>query len=230
MSNDIVLSCYLIGKDDPQRRLRWPADNDATVATWIRSLHSVGLRGVIFHDGLSPEFCHKWDGFRVEFRMIEWVTPWTAAEERVAIYRAAIASEPDWDRILMTDLSDVEFHFDPFPLMADRSKLYVGSEVELLGATILRLWSKAAYGEIKFPDRPVLNCGIVGGHRAPIMHLLNVWMAEMALAGVPPPPHDIVAFNRVMYGLALPYFTGGPLHTAFRKNQGPESGCCIRHK
>jgi len=230
MNGNIVLSCYLTGRPDPQRNLTWPADHDPTVATWIKSLHSCGLHGTIFHDRLSPEWCYKWDGNRVEFAKVEWSTPWTAAEERVAIYRDAINANPQWHRVLMTDLSDVEFHFDPFPLMAEPGKLYIGSEPERLGATIVRLWSRQAYGEVLHADKILLNPGIIGGSRGTVLLLLDAWMDELKKAGVPKPPHDIVAFNRVIYGSGLPFFTGGPLHTVFRKNQGPESGCCIRHK
>jgi len=57
-----------------------------------------------------------------------------------------------------------------------------------------------------------------------------LWLSEMYVAGVPKPPHDIVAFNRVMYRENIPCLTGKPVHTVFRWYEGPESGCCIRHK
>jgi hypothetical protein len=87
------------------------------------------------------------------------------------------------------------------------------------------------YGEVTDPDKKLLNPGICGGSRAAMLAFLDQWLDEMGRAVQPtPPPHDIVAFNRLIYREKIPLFTGFPLHTRFRANEGPGSMAYIRHK
>ena len=230
INGNIALTCYLTNRIDPQRHVRWKTDDDAAVATWIRSLTRCGLRGVIFHDNLSEGFCERWASDNVAFQQVQWRTLWSAAEERVRIYRDWLRDNPcEW--VLTTDLSDVEFYQNPFPLINDPAVLYIGSEPALIGRTILKKWMLRAYGEVLFGDRPVLNPGIVGGHGKTLLAFLNQWLDEMERAIQPtPPPHDIVAFNRLVYRENIPFVTGHPLHTVFRLNESSDKGAAIRHK
>lgn len=231
MGSKIVLTTYLTQRIDPQRKRQWLKDDDATVETWIRSLERVGLRGIIFHDGLSNEFADRWTSKAVEFMPVTWQTPWTAAEERVKIYLNWLAlCRYDW--VLTTDLSDVEFYRDPFEIIDDPAMLYIGSETETIGEVIIMQdWMKRSYGKITDREKVILNPGIVGGGCDLMMDFLGRWMMEMQQAIEPtPPPHDIVAFNRLIYREQIHYKTGWPLHTTFRQNESPESGAAIRHK
>ena len=57
------------------------------------------------------------------------------------------------------------------------------------------------------------------------------WLEEMAAAIQPtPPPHDIVAFNRLIYRENIPFVTGHPLHTKFQAEEPASSGAAIKHK
>jgi len=127
----------------------------------------------------------------------------------------------------------VEFFRDPFPLMGDPAMLYIGSEHWLNSNQpwmVKRMME--TYGEVTDPDKQLLNPGIVGGTYARMLTFLDQWLEEMgkAIQPGPPPPHDIVAFNRLIYREKIPFVTGAPLHTRFRHNEGPESECAIRHK
>jgi hypothetical protein len=60
---------------------------------------------------------------------------------------------------------------------------------------------------------------------------MNRWLEEMEAAIKPTPlPIDITSFNRLIYREKIPYSTGYPLHTKFKKYEGPESGAAIKHK
>jgi len=226
------MTVYLTQRPDPQRRGKmWAPDDDVVVRTWIRSLQYCGLMGIIFHDGLSPDFTAKWDSEDVMFWPITWKTPWTAAEERVQIYLDWLHDFPcDW--VCTTDLADVEFYRDPFEVIHDPNMLYIGSETETIGeVVILQQWMTRTYGEITDKNRVILNPGIVGGSYYRIVDFLRRWLAEMGRAIEPTqPPHDIVAFNRLIYREQIPFVTGPQLHTIFRAHEGPESGAAIRHK
>lgn len=226
-----LLTCYLTGRPDPQRRINWAVDDPKIVRAWIESVRKLGLSGVIFHDRLSLEFTRAWTDQHVTFQHVEWKTPWTAAEERVQIYLDWLGAHPWCDKVMTTDLSDVEFHRDPFPLLTDSGVVYIGSEENLIGKTCLVRWMEAAYKEVSFPGRPVLNPGIVGGLRAPMLWLLRLWLVEMRDAVQPtPPPHDITAFNRLIYRDNFRYVTGPPLHTRFQYGDSADYGAAIKHK
>jgi hypothetical protein len=241
MNGQIILSCYLTQREDAQsksdpRPARWPTNCDATVHDWIGSIRQQNLDGFIFHDQLSEGFIAKWenaDDHILFLGPVEWQTPWTAVEERVRIYRDFLFENRDFNWVLTTDLSDVEFFKNPFELMTDPKQLYIGSETNIIGCTkIMCNWMQRTYGEITNRDKPILNPGICGGHRKVLLPFLDEWLAEMgrALEPVPTPPHDIVAFNRVLYRGKFPYTTGWPLHTTFQKYETADYGAAIRHK
>jgi hypothetical protein len=228
---NIVLTTYLTGKPDPQRNITWKPNDKNVVAVWIKSLTRRGLRGIIFHDQLSEDFCGHWANAHVSFHHIDWHTPWTAAEERVRIYRDWIRDNP-CDKVMTTDLSDVEFYRDPFELLTDPAMLYIGSERRLIGEQPWMLQRMMeTYGEAPYQDRLILNPGICGGSRARMLTFLDQWLDEMDRAIKPtPPPHDICAFIRLIYREKIPFVTGHPLHTAFGKKQWAWRGAAIRHK
>ena len=228
---NIVLTCYLTQKPDPQRGITCQNDDSAVVKTWIESLTRCGWGGIIFHDNLSEAFCEEWASVNVMFQQVGWHTRWTAAEERVRIYLDWLRDNP-CEKVLTTDLFDVEFYRNPFEIMTDPNMLYIGSEPLLIGNS---QWMKTrmmeTYGEVTDADKPILNPGICGGSRNAMIDFLCRWRDEMYRAIVPTlPPHDIVAFNRLIYREKVKYATGHPLHTAFRSNEGPDSGAAIRHK
>lgn len=229
---NIVLSVYLTGRQDPQRSVFWKPDQDVVIRDWATSLEKCGLRGLVFHDHLSPEFCEKWASASLGFQQVQWRTAWTAAEERVRIYADWLRDNTtDIDIVLATDLSDVVFYGDPFPIIADANMLCIGSEPWPIGKTCIKDWMLRTYGEITTPDKPVLNPGIIGGKAGVVLNVLDRWNDEMMAVPTPfTPPHDIIAFNRLLYREPITFFTGHPLHTEFRKNEPAECGAAIKHK
>ena len=53
---DVVLTTYLTSKRDPQRKVFVARDKYTYVAGWHLSMRDIGIKGVVFHDGLSSEF------------------------------------------------------------------------------------------------------------------------------------------------------------------------------
>ena len=53
---DIVLTTYLTSKKDPQRDVFVTGSEYSYVSKWHLSMRAVGIKGVVFHDGLTPEF------------------------------------------------------------------------------------------------------------------------------------------------------------------------------
>ena len=55
---DIVLTTYLTSKKDPQRGVFVSGNDYSYVSGWHLSIRDVGINGVVFHDGLTPEFMY----------------------------------------------------------------------------------------------------------------------------------------------------------------------------
>jgi hypothetical protein len=229
-SDNIVLACYLTRRPDPQRGTLWPADDDATVQTWIESVHVCRLRGIIFHDDLSEAFIARWEDEAVRFERVEWGTAGSALEERFRIYRDWLQGR-EVERVMTTDLSDAEYLKNPFRLINDPNRIYIGSELNHIGNTCIAEWSRRAYGSVLYPDRVLLNPGILGGHRATLIGFLNRLLQELEqVLRRTAPPVDMAVLNRLIYRERIPFVTGQPLHTIFRRNEGLLSGAAIRHK
>ena len=53
---NVVFSTYLTSKKDPQRRVFVKENNYNYVSDWYLSMRDIGIKAVVFHDGLSTEF------------------------------------------------------------------------------------------------------------------------------------------------------------------------------
>ena len=53
---DVVFTTFLTSKKDPQRKVFMKNDNYGYMADWHLSLRNVGIKAVIFHDGLGDKF------------------------------------------------------------------------------------------------------------------------------------------------------------------------------
>jgi hypothetical protein len=228
-----ILTTYLIEHQDMQRNQHWPADNDQIVEKWINSVKNIGLQGIIFYDNLSANFIEKWTNANIKFQKIEWKTPWGPCEERVQIYIDWL-EQNDCDFILTTDLSDVEFYYDPTPLFKSKDTLYLEIEDHTSENFV---WSTNKmlkyYGEITNLKELILNPGILGSGRNFLIAFLKNWIMEMKKAVGKPEELvalDLIAFNRLIYREKIPFISGFPLHTQFKKFESASCGAAIRHK
>jgi hypothetical protein len=130
----------------------------------------------------------------------------------------------------MTDLFDVDFLGDPFSLFDDEKfDLYVGTEDSLPG-TWLKYKYMQSYGKLYYADKPVLNAGIIGGNRQPIVKLLSRMVDDFrqinSCKNV-----NMAVFNKCVYDLfdEKRILKGYPLHSRFKRYEktGP---FYIRHK
>ena len=236
----ICLSCYLTERKDPQRGKFWEPNNSAVVKGWIESVERLGLTGLIFHDNLSDQFIEDWASANVQFKKIAWKTPWTAAEERVRIYFDWLRENPEYVKIMTTDLSDVEFYRDPFPLMSDPDELYLMIEGWSIGRSCLKTWMRSNYGEVLYSDELICNPGVLGGARNMMLSFLERWLNEMSLRPLKSPsppgqlpdwsPCDIVCYNVLIRRERIPFTSGPPLHTRFWAEEPFSCGAAVRHK
>jgi hypothetical protein len=136
----------------------------------------------------------------------------------------------DYDKILITDISDVEFLKNPFDLIGDDYRLYVGSN-DTWGSKPL---VKARYeGMIDDSnnDMPIYHAGTWGGRREIVRAVLKnmVYGLDWRLGY----NINLAVFNLVVFQIKRHspnlIYTGYPFTTEFKKYQ-KNTDAYIRHK
>jgi len=190
----------------------------AILQKWLKSL--VGSHAVVIHDELSlhhQRLGQAWARVPVEFVQVE-PDDTNLFFARWAHLRAWLDSRPDIDKVFMTDGSDVVMLRPPWATM-EADHLYVGSEND----TISNKWIVDNHPSIKpmaetFPDRVLLNAGLLGGGRADVLEFLARLISHPMDAG---DMTDMAAFNYALRETRWrERFVTGPLvHTEFGKWQ-----------
>ena len=226
---NMLVSAYLTGQPDPQSGQPWPNDNPEILRNWAESIARVGLHGVILHDGLAPALIEAWTSDHLVFWRYDWRTSLSTNDERFFMLRDWLADHPV-EKVIFTDLGDVEFFADPFSLVADE-RLYVGSEYNWRIDDNPYMVKKFAenYDEMMHGDRLLLNPGVLGGRHETLLRFLYRFTDELFYGAVGN-DRNMTAFNHVIYGEQWDFVTGPPLHTRFKQFETAGAGCAIRHK
>ena len=112
---DVVLSTYFTLKKDPQRGRYKKTNSYSYISAWHKSLTKLGLRGVVFHDGLDSSFI---DSVKPKMHFEKVVLGKRSLnDDRYFHYLQYVEKHPHLTHILMTDIADVTFKRDPFELM-----------------------------------------------------------------------------------------------------------------
>ena len=108
---DVVFSSYFTLKKDPQRGNYKKTNSYSYISAWHKSLTWLGLRGVVFHDGLDSNFT---DSIRPKMYFEKVVLGNRSLnDDRYFHYLHYIETHPHLTYILMIDISDVTFSRDP---------------------------------------------------------------------------------------------------------------------
>jgi len=229
MKASSILTSYFTTKPDPQRNEYSSKDDFSKMINWYFSIVSNRLNAVVFYDDLSPTFIRKYERENILFEHYS-IGKYSINDERFFCYLDYIISRPNLSRLFMTDLFDVDFLGDPFSLFDDEKfDLYIGTEDSLPG-TWLKYKYMQSYGRLHYTDKPVLNAGIIGGNRQPIVKLLSRMVDDFrrinSCKNV-----NMAVFNKCVYDLfdEKRILKGYPLHSRFKRYEktGP---FYIRHK
>ena len=224
MMKNAVVACCLSAKSESSGRFGDPTKAEY-FRDWLSSAMAVDLQPVIIHDGL-PESERLPGADFVE--VAPSTSPYTVLEDCWPAFRDWLANS-EAENVFLTDIADVLFHDDPFPLVID-SSLYVGSEKFPIGRdswnakTIRKFYGKAVWREMM--KGPSYNSGIVGGLRAVVLDFVASLCIEIERIG----GGEQAAMNVLIRRDDREIVTGAPLHTVFGKREGPGSGCVIAHK
>jgi len=223
-TDKVVVSCYWTLHPDPQRSEHQKPNCWRKVAPWALGLQKQGLRGVILHDDLSAEFVAQCAQYGVECIKLPAAPDGLGNCARWFSYRDWLR-ESEVETAFFTDLFDVQVNGDAFSLLRLDYDLWVGNEPQMIGESRWMLDAlNRSYGE-QWPEwlkeKQILNCGIVGGFREPLLQLFERMCAHVATAKTEGRLilNDMPFFNRVLYcetDMNRVWAKGAPLHSVFK--------------
>ncbi len=235
----VILSTYLTSRRDPQGTNAVARDRWDLVAPWAEGINRCGLRGVILHDGLSRGFIERLESLGIECVSCDPIPATTHANN----WRFRLAAE--WvgshhvTAAFLTDLFDISVKADPFALLDQHHDLWIGHEPWTIGPdTPAGRWMlsrlRGTYGDdAGLLGRTILNAGITGGHRAPVLTLWwSLWNHLKRRGPDEVRASDMAALNWYVERQTDPtrvWCRGAPLHSVFKAYQH-DAPVCFVHK
>lgn len=169
---DVIITCYLTRRIDPQRGIKWKADY-SKLHPLIRSLQ--GQKLILIHDCFNVDDTEHVEHVKINPRELPYWQRW------ISIYQWLI-KHPEVERVFCVDATDVEMLRNPFPEMEDQY-LYVGYENTHLGNAWMRKKHPAAFIQTfidTHKNHKLLNCGLLGGKRELLIDFLGVFLHSWA--------------------------------------------------
>jgi len=243
---NVVFTSYFTSSEDYQRKRFKSPDNFRYMQDFYLSLKEKQMKAVIFHDGLDQGFQHRVHSFypNVSFVKIESLNGRTTNDARFYAYYQYLLQHSDITNVLMTDISDVEFHRDPFELIAVLGDfLYVGTDIDIFPTMASMPWIKSklgsCFGNFSVSEEgelhklmkmeTVYNAGTIGGSRK---MALSALAAVLNFLDVAPPQLNcnMPALNYAMHKhFSEIIFTGFPLNSRFFRWQSLPKGVIINY-
>lgn len=179
MAENVILTTYFTGKEDPQRGGFTENNSFEYIRPWHSSVSRLGLTGVIFHDRLSEAFVKTHSNESISFVRDDGFSKWDMScnDYRFVCYLEYLKKNP-CEKVFMTDASDVTIVSDPFEFI-EPGKLCVGLERGKVNR-----WKRgyprmlAVYGELGCGEQLLLNAGIIGGPYALVLAFLDDFVEE----------------------------------------------------
>eukprot|EP00730_Choanoeca_flexa_P003167 TRINITY_DN11314_c0_g1_i2.p1 TRINITY_DN11314_c0_g1~~TRINITY_DN11314_c0_g1_i2.p1 ORF type:complete len:307 (+),score=56.65 TRINITY_DN11314_c0_g1_i2:737-1657(+) len=130
---DQVWTSYFTSTNDPQRHAQRQPDRFSYMREWYLSLKANNMSGLVFHDGLSKQFRAYLRMFNVVDFAVAKLNGRSTNDGRFYAYLKHLDRNEDIHRVLLTDVSDVRFQYDPFYFMKlmDDNLLYIGRDLDI---------------------------------------------------------------------------------------------------
>jgi len=219
----MILTAYFNTVKDPQRKVFWKGNDFNIIKALYESVKELSEDMIIFHDHLSDKFMSEHSTEKIRF---EYYKPLgDVLNARLMCYREHLIDN-SYDKILCLDI-DTELLKAPFELFV-KDAILIGSENAIIGESgYIGKFYKRAYGEVKYPEKRLLNCGILGGYYDLLLELLDDYYLELKIVKGKR-CIDMAVMNTIIYR-KYNFITGYPIHTKFSKNE-KDTDCFIKHK
>ena len=243
---NLVFTSYFTSTEDSQRNRRIKPNKFQYMKDWTLSLKELGMEAVVFHDSLDAGFQHRLSQFysNISFEFVQSLHHRSTNDARFYAYLSYLERHPNIERVLLTDMSDVRFQFNPFelmPLLGDR--LYIGTDIDIFPSMKTMQWIherlRGCFGNYSVDCGDlsqlmeldtVYNAGTIGGSRDVVLAAL--WRIVEYLNLTPTQlncnmPAVNYAMHKHFYKMV---FTGYPLNSRFLRRQATPKGVYIIHK
>lgn len=241
---DYIFTTYFTTMVDPQRMRGRNPNQFQYMRNWYQSVNSLGLKAVVFHDNLSPQFVHKLTNENVSFVRVSSLHNRSTNDARFYVYSSYLQTHPEVRRLFLTDISDVVFQRDPFELVDLLGDwLYIGTDINFFPDLQSMPWMTTqltkCFGRRSVEQGPVrkilqmrtvFNAGVIGGRRSKMLAAL-----QRITQTLDHTPHqhncNMPAVNYAMHlYFSDVIFTGFPLTSHFLQHQVNPKGVYITHK
>ncbi|WBL41309.1 hypothetical protein PBT90_11130 [Algoriphagus halophytocola] len=208
----VVLSNYFTSKNDPVRGIRQKNDNFSYLEAWYKSIHELGLRGIVFYDQLSSEFLETYSSDRISFVHCT-LGEYSLNDERFFIFNEFITQLSPETYVVTTDINDVVFNKNPLLLLRENAELV------FVGRGDKRVWKNGTWTlkalkafDKKYPGKippsmlyfPVLNPGTVGGKSGKLAEVFKKMCTIFEGLG-DDGNYDMQTFNYIMMRDYVPF-------------------------
>lgn len=229
---DIILTNYFTTKNDPQRKKSRPKDNSDLVNSWVKTLSKLELNGIIFYDSLSDKFIKEHSNDYVSFVPYEIKTNWSLNDERFLCWYEFIKNNEHYNRIVTTDLFDVSFNKNPFDVITDKNKLYVGCNGKRIIGRNSYVSKKMIkiYKTVQYKNKVSVNAGAIGGYRKNLLLLFSRMLKEFEMYNFKM-NMNMSVYNKCVYDLFSEknLLIGQPFTSRFKRYE-KKGNFAIRHK
>jgi len=199
------------------------------IRKWYQSIIDLNLYGVIFHNELSQDFIKKYTNKNITF--VEWShqNRLSYNDERYYAFINYVTHNINIDKVLYTDIFDVQIHKDPFEFMVDDG-IYVGSEESKRENSYT--WVNKKLISLNYPllikPQIIYNAGICGGFRNTFLRFLEE-MIRFISKSDPKINCNMGILNYCLHNTVKDkIFTGFPFHNIFKSFKN--NGAYISHK
>ena len=200
---------------------------------WRNSVQKTGVEAIVFTDEEQPELSALGVNIGTVIGSVEWTNQidcrWLIAYEFLKLNKGI-------EYFFMTDISDVTLLKNPFDFV-EKGKVYVGDEtVKVFNEWIMSRVDLIGENECRenilaLRDKPLLNCGIFGGHRDTIMPVMEDICKKLEDYQVTEDTIDMVVMNEVLHSKYSDIIVhGSPLNTDFWKWDFDNKECYFQHK
>ncbi len=176
---EYVFTCYFTKLKDPIKGIVRNNPDFKYIAPWYNSMMSLGLNGVIVHDGLTEEFIKEYENEKITF--VKYVPgKYSIFEERWMAYYLLLTSN-NIEKVFLTDSNDVTVNKNPFEAHKFDGKLFVGrdranrvGDSEWIVDEMNLFIKESGYNVNPIVLHQILfNAGILGGEKVTVIEIIQ---------------------------------------------------------
>jgi len=225
-NSDVIFTTYFTSKRNPQANNFAPSNNISYIYTWYASIVTLGLNGVIIHDGLSDEFIKNYSRDNIVFYYYN-PKKYSLNDERYFALNE-ILTDNKFNKVLLTDGSDLIIKKNPFEFFTDENLLYFGTDIDAAPSIKDNAWClnklqsllstkpNLVQIEMSFLDFNYINAGVYGGSYN-LVREFNLLLVNFMLELNSSSNNNMMAINYLLWKAKLDFFKGPPLTSPFKQ-------------